>query len=1230
MLVSSCTRCRLMMSQRGGVMSQRRGATLVWITLLLLVSLCSAVTGIQYQLNEEMPPNTLVGSLASDQGLPDTGHLYKLEVGTPYLRVDGKTGDIYTTEVPIDRETLKDCRYLFEGDPCYLEFEVSITDLIKGQSPRLIEGRIEIMDLNDNTPQFSSPILSLSIPENTHVGTLFPIPTATDKDSGSNSIADYSLTAPLDAASLFSLQVAQDTDEKLPQLIVLGNLDREARDSYDLSIKVSDGGQPARYSSALLRVTVTDVNDNPPRFERSHYEAELLENSPTGHSVLQVKANDSDMGPNGEVTYSLHQASAMVQRLLNIDRTTGIIYVKGLVDREEVGALKFYVVAKDQGPPVKSSKVQVTITIKDQNDNAPTITIRGIGLVTHEDGVANISEDTPVGTPVALVEVSDRDEGENAIVTCVVAGDVPFQLTRASESANEKKRKYFLQTTTLLDYERIKDYRIEIVGVDSGNPALSSTNSLKVQVTDTNDNAPIFSPSLFEVEFAEENQPGDKVLDVVASDADSGTNAELTYSIIMESSIKGLFEINANTGEIRVLNQLDREHKEQYEFHVAAADKGVPSQRGTATVVVRVLDRNDNDPKFMLSGYSFSVLENMPPLSPVGMVTVMDADKGDNAKVSLSVEPDNGKFVIQNGTGTILSSISFDREKESTYTFRLKAVDGGDPPRSSYVGVTINVLDENDNAPYVTKPANSTYKFLLPLTSPETHVERVEAEDMDTGPNAELEYSIIGGNPHGLFRISQSEGEITLTKEFTRKHNGLHRLVVRVKDKGKPPRHTTALVHIFVNETLGNVTLVESLVGHSLYTPLETDIAGDPHEYLRLQQSNIVYGSLAGLAGVILVIVVVVVIRHRLQKETKSGYQAGKKESKDLYAPKQGPKSSKSKKGKKNKAPKPAKPLEEDEEASLQKGLKFNLMNDSVNDSPRIHLPLNYPPGSPDLGRHYRSNSPLPSIQLQPQSPSASKKHQAVQDLPATNTFVGTGDNSSTGSDQYSDYRITANPPKYSNKQLPHRRVTFSTTNQAQDLQDPSQHSYYDSGLEESETPSSKSSSGPRIGPLALPEDHYERTTPDGSIGEMEHPENDLRSLPDVAMTGNCTRECTEFGHSDACWMPGQPSPTRAPKSAKGAAKLSTFVPYQERDGPVTNGSPKPAPEERVSGGGSGVGGGSSKVAGVRFKPPYTSAYSAGGEPKDCSLEEIPLSQATDYSSATTPPSQGSKREIYL
>lgn len=272
-------------------MAALRWKVLPFLAVVFFVSCETAPTEILYRVPEEQPPNTLIGSLAADQGLPDTGHLYKLEVGSPYLRVDGKTGDIYTTEIPIDRETLRDCRNLFEGDKCFLEFEVSITDMVKGigSGPRLIEGRIEVLDINDNTPQFSSPILTLSIPENTHVGALFSIPMASDRDSESNGVAEYSLSAGPDADQLFTLQVATDSGEKLPQLVVMGNLDRERKDSYDLNIRVVDGGKPTpRMSSALLRVTVTDQNDNAPKFERSHYEAELPENSPLGHSVLQV------------------------------------------------------------------------------------------------------------------------------------------------------------------------------------------------------------------------------------------------------------------------------------------------------------------------------------------------------------------------------------------------------------------------------------------------------------------------------------------------------------------------------------------------------------------------------------------------------------------------------------------------------------------------------------------------------------------------------------------------------------------------------------------------------------------------------------------------------------------------------------------------------------------------------------------------------------------------------
>lgn len=391
----------------------------------------------------------------------------------------------------------------------------------------------------------------------------------------------------------------------------------------------------------------------------------------------------------------------------------------------------------------------MNVTVKDMNDNAPTIEIRGIGLVTHQDGMANISEDVAEETAVALVQVSDRDEGENAAVTCVVAGDVPFQLRQASETGSDSKKKYFLQTTTPLDYEKVKDYTIEIVAVDSGNPPLSSTNSLKVQVVDVNDNAPVFTQSITEVTFPENNKPGEVVAEVTASDADSGSNAELVYSLEPEPAAKGLFTISPETGEIRVKTSLDREQRENYELKVVAADRGSPSLQGTATVLINVLDCNDNDPKFMLSGYNFSVMENMPALSPVGMVTVIDGDKGENARVQLTVEQDNGDFVIQNGTGTILSSLSFDREQQSTYTFQLKAVDGGVPPRSAYVGVTINVLDENDNAPFITAPSNTSHRLLTPQTRLGETVSQVTAEDIDSGVNAELTYSIAGGNRNG-------------------------------------------------------------------------------------------------------------------------------------------------------------------------------------------------------------------------------------------------------------------------------------------------------------------------------------------------------------------------------------------------------------------------------------------------------------------------------------------------
>ncbi|MFT7810361.1 protocadherin-7 isoform X1 [Arapaima gigas] len=1222
--------------------------------MLRLLTQPAAKQVLRYRLAEEGPADVRIGNVAADLGIVtgSTEVTFTLESGSDYFKIDNITGELSTNERRIDREKLQQCQMIFDENECFIDFEVSVIGPSQSWVD-LFEGKVIILDINDNTPSFPSPVLTLSVEENRPIGTLYLLPTATDRDFGRNGIERYELIQDggeglvrrpgssgggrADAgesysgkrrfesegggrSSVFELQVADTTDgEKQPQLIIKGALDREQRDSYELTLRVRDGGDPPRSSQAILRVMITDVNDNSPRFEKSVYEADLAENSSPGVPILQLKAADADVGVNGQIEYVFGAATESVRRLLRLDEGSGWLSVLHRIDREEVSQLRFTVMARDRGQPPKTDKATVVLNIKDENDNVPVIDIRKIGRIFVKDGVANVAEDVVEDTPVALVQVWDRDQGENGVVTCTVVGDVPFQLKPANEADSEQNRKkYLLHTSSLLDYEIKQEYNVVIVAVDSGSPSLSSNNSLIVKVGDTNDNPPVFTQNVVEVSFPENNAPGEKVTKVVAIDADSGKNAQISYSL--DPSVKGIFSIDADSGDIRVNKVLDREQDERYEFTVIANDKGMPVLVGSATVVVLVADKNDNEPKFMQDVFTFYVKENLQPNSPVGMVTVNDADNGVNAQMSLYIEEEEDIFSIENDTGTIFSTVSFDREQKTTYTFRVKAVDGGDPPRSATATVSLFVMDDNDNPPTVTFPSNGSYTLLPPSSNSRTVVRTVLATDTDTGVNAELNFSIVGGNPFKLFEIDAASGVVSLVGKLEQKHYGLHRLVVQVNDSGLPSQSTTTLVHVYVNETVSNSTIVEAQVARSLSTPLSVDIAGDPNYDLGKQRLSIAIGVVSGIMAVILIILVVVMARY-CRPKNKNGYEAGKKDHEDFFTPQQhekGKKPKKDRKGKKSKQPLYSSIVTV--EASKPNGQRYDGVNEKLSDSPGMgrYRSVNGGPGSPDLARHYKSSSPLPTVQLHPQSPTAGKKHQAVQDLPPANTFVGTGDNISLGSDHCSEYSCQTTS-KY-NKQ-PFRRVTFSVVSQPQDPHQGSLQSCYDSGLEESETPSSKSSSGPRLGALPLPEDNYERTTPDGSVGEAEHMENDSRPLPDVAMTGKCTRECDEYGHSDSCWMPVRTSPERRQKSSQ--PKLSTFVPGGAERGSqetLANGDPPHLLGDRnrnlLN----------KKMSSSSYETFSTASF---GKNEDASRpEDIPLAQTGEYK----PSSCGTltRREVYL
>ncbi|XP_012622718.1 protocadherin-7 isoform X3 [Microcebus murinus] len=1204
------------------------------LLLPLSLSLAAAKQLLRYRLAEEGPADVRIGNVASDLGIvTGSGEVtFSLESGSEYLKIDNLTGELSTSERRIDREKLPQCQMIFDENECFLDFEVSVIGPSQSWVD-LFEGRVIVLDINDNTPTFPSPVLTLTVEENRPVGTLYLLPTATDRDFGRNGIERYELlqepggggegrrAGPADSApypggggngagggaagskrrpdapeggggpggrsSVFELQVADTPDgEKQPQLIVKGALDREQRDSYELTLRVRDGGDPPRSSQAILRVLITDVNDNSPRFEKSVYEADLAENSAPGTPILQLRAADLDVGVNGQIEYVFGAATESVRRLLRLDETSGWLSVLHRIDREEVNQLRFTVMARDRGQPPKTDKATVVLNIRDENDNVPSIEIRKIGRIPLKDGVANVAEDVLVDTPIALVQVSDRDQGENGVVTCTVVGDVPFQLKPASDTeGDQNKKKYFLHTSAPLDYETTREFNVVIVAVDSGSPSLSSNNSLVVKVGDTNDNPPVFGQSVVEVYFPENNIPGERVATVLATDADSGKNAEIAYSL--DSSVMGIFAIDPDSGDILVNTVLDREQTDRYEFKVNAKDKGIPVLQGSTTVIVQVADKNDNDPKFMQDVFTFYVKENLQPNSPVGMVTVMDADKGRNAEMSLYIEENSNIFSIENDTGTIYSTMSFDREHQTTYTFRVKAVDGGDPPRSATATVSLFVMDENDNAPTVTLPKNISYTLLPPSSNVRTVVATVLATDSDDGINADLNYSIVGGNPFKLFEIDSTSGVVSLVGKLTQKHYGLHRLVVQVNDSGQPSQSTTTLVHVFVNESVSNATVIDSQIARSLHTPLTQDIAGDPSYEISKQRLSIVIGVVAGIMTVILIILIVVMARY-CRSKNKNGYEAGKKDHEDFFTPQQHDKSKKPKKDKKNKKSK--QPLYSSivtVEASKPNGQRYDSVNEKLSDSPSMgrYRSVNGGPGSPDLARHYKSSSPLPTVQLHPQSPTAGKKHQAVQDLPPANTFVGAGDNISIGSDHCSEYSCQTNN-KYSKQ--PFRRVTFSVVSQPQDPHQGSLQSCYDSGLEESETPSS-----------AAP---FQGTA-------------DSRPLPDVALTGKCTRECDEYGHSDSCWMPVRTSPERK----KSQPKLSTFMPVDERGS-----------QEKLANGEAAIMGDRNRnLLNKKLTSSYETFSAASfSKNEEANPEDIPLTKTGEYK--PSPVNTLTRREVYL
>ncbi|XP_034634971.1 protocadherin gamma-A12-like, partial [Trachemys scripta elegans] len=433
---------------------------------LILVNVWEAVSGqIRYSIPEEMQKGSYVGNIAKDLGLDikdlsDRGVRIVGRGRTQYFTLNIKSGHLYPTE-RVDREQI--CGQL---ETCLLNFEIIVEDKMK-----VFGVEVGITDINDNAPRFQEDELEFRISELAAVGTRYSLEGAQDADVGTNSVQGYYLSS----NKHFSLDVQTGADgDKYAELVLEKSLDREEQAVHDLILTATDGGDPVRSGTAQIRVIVLDANDNAPVFSQPVYKVSVLENVPIGSLLLTVNATDPDEAMNSEVTYSLRKMKDKASQIFQVDSKTGKISTVGNLDYEEAALYEMEVQAKDVGD--LSARSKVLIVVIDVNDNAPEITVTS--------AIKSVSEDSPPGTVIALINLHDRDSAENGEVTCSIPRNIPFRLQRSFDNY------YSLVTDKPLDREQVLDYNVTVTATDRGTPPLSSTTTILVHLSDINDNAP--------------------------------------------------------------------------------------------------------------------------------------------------------------------------------------------------------------------------------------------------------------------------------------------------------------------------------------------------------------------------------------------------------------------------------------------------------------------------------------------------------------------------------------------------------------------------------------------------------------------------------------------------------------------------------------------------------------------------------------------------------------------
>ncbi|KAG8246421.1 hypothetical protein J6590_085419 [Homalodisca vitripennis] len=735
----------------------------------------------EIDVSENTPINSSIIRLKiDDRDSSDIGQIFLEIVGgneAGEFYINPRTGVLYTA-VQLDAEM-----------KTFYTLTVSAIDHGTGWTMKQSSAKVkvQVVDMNDNDPQFDSSDLELWVSENEPAGTSTAKVTAKDRDSGENAYISYSI------ANLN--HVPFEIDHFTGTIRTTKVLDYESmRREYNLYIRASDWGTPFRRQSEMrLKIRLKDINDNKPLFEKTDCVGYLPRQVPIDTEVITLSAIDLDAG--NIISYRI--ASGNEDGCFSLDVTSGVLSVA--CDLSDIGNSERHinVTAYDGTHFADFARVHIKLINSDRprdflvNGESASFDCKDLGVAKRltevlaladknngpksreEDEVTlpnrygtnshapqlismpneiQINESVPLGFTVMKVKAVDRDLGYNGkLIFGITAGDVDSTFSINQDTGD-------IRVTGYLDRERRERYYLNITVFDLGKPQLSCSRMLSIFVLDVNDNAPVFDKAVVSFKIKEDTLSGTEIFRFKATDNDLGENSHVWYQIVTDTKD---FQIDSRSGMLTVGGPLDRESKSLYELKIKASDRASDPNdpdalHSYALARIVVEDVNDEAPVFPSQTYLVKAREDVPVGTVVVTVDAWDPDleEGGIVKYSLSQAVGDLPFSVDSETGTLRTKAPLNYEERQMYSIILRGEDQGVPSLWAEVNLTIEITDVNEN---VHPPRFDDFAFSVRVRENqpiETLVTTLRATDADPpGEDSRVSYRIVSGSGLGFFNI---------------------------------------------------------------------------------------------------------------------------------------------------------------------------------------------------------------------------------------------------------------------------------------------------------------------------------------------------------------------------------------------------------------------------------------------------------------------------------------------